>query len=219
MSRISAGILLFRRRGGDVELLLAHPGGPLFTTRDYGYWTIPKGETDTPDATEEELLAVARREFEEETGVPPADGPAIPLGQIRQKGGKVVHGWAIEGDLDPSAARSNTFSMEWPPHSGRPNTFPEIDRVAWFGPPDARAKLKETQVPFVDRLLEALGLRAGSRAAQMSKPASPPKSPPKPPPSPPKPPPASESDPTSESEPDSPSASLAASLDSGSPGG
>jgi predicted NUDIX family NTP pyrophosphohydrolase len=119
--------------------------------------TIPKGEPDGSEASPDELLAVARREFEEETGFRPADGPAVALGQIRQKGGKVVHGWAIEDDLDPSAARSNTFTMEWPPRSGRVETFPEIDRVEWFSPDDARAKLKETQVPFVDRLLEALG--------------------------------------------------------------
>jgi predicted NUDIX family NTP pyrophosphohydrolase len=155
--RTSAGILIFRRRGSGVELLLAHPGGPLFTKRDDGHWTIPKGEPDGSEASPDELLAVARREFEEETGLRPAEGPVVPLGQIRQKGGKVVHGWAIEDDLDPSSARSNTFTMEWPPRSGLVETFPEIDRVEWFSPEDARAKLKETQVPFVDRLLEALG--------------------------------------------------------------
>ncbi len=157
MPRTSAGILLYRRGSDGVEVLLAHPGGPLFTKRDDGHWTIPKGEPDGSEASPDELLAVARREFEEETGFLPAGGPVVPLGQIRQKGGKVVHGWAIEDDLDASAARSNTFTMEWPPRSGRVETFPEIDRVEWFSPDDARAKLKETQVPFVDRLLEALG--------------------------------------------------------------
>jgi predicted NUDIX family NTP pyrophosphohydrolase len=176
--RTSAGILLYRRRGDALQVLLAHPGGPLFAKRDDGHWTIPKGEPDGLEATADELLAVARREFEEETGIPPPNGSAIPLGQIRQKGGKVVHGWAIEGDLDPAAARSNIFTLEWPPRSGRRETFPEIDRVAWFSPNEARSKLKETQVPFVDRLLEELAWR-WTATAQMSKPPSPPKPPPR----------------------------------------
>ena len=121
-SRTSAGILLYRRHGGGLELLLAHPGGPFFTHRDDGYWTIPKGEVD-PD---EELVAVARREFEEETGHPPPDGVLVPLGSIVQKGGKVVHGWGLEGDLDPSSALSNTFEMTWPPGSDRRESFPEL---------------------------------------------------------------------------------------------
>ncbi len=162
--RQSAGILLFRRRptaAGDdvVEVLLAHPGGPFFARRDEGHWSIPKGE---PDATETDLLAVGRREFAEEVGVaPPETGPRgqppIALGTIVQKGGKVVHAWGIEGDLDAAVAESNTFEMEWPPRSGRREVFPEIDRVAWFGPDEARRRLKPTQVPFVDRLLEAVG--------------------------------------------------------------
>jgi predicted NUDIX family NTP pyrophosphohydrolase len=157
--RQSAGILLFRRRPGagePFEVLLGHPGGPFFARRDEGYWSIPKGE---PDGLEEDLLAVARREFAEEVGVAPPptqpDGrPPITLGTIVQKGGKVVHAWAIEGDLDPAAADSNMFEMEWPPRSGRRQTFPEIDRVAWFGPDEARVRLKQTQTPFVDRLAE-----------------------------------------------------------------
>jgi predicted NUDIX family NTP pyrophosphohydrolase len=160
--RQSAGILLFRRTPGSadaVEVLLAHPGGPFFTTRDEGHWSIPKGE---PDDGEADLLAVARREFAEEVGfAPPATGPdgepPLSLGTIVQKGGKVVHAWAIEGDLDPADAVSNTFEMEWPPRSGRRQAFPEIDRVTWFTPSDARARLKPTQIPFVDRLIEALG--------------------------------------------------------------
>ena len=161
--RQSAGILLFRRIQGDqassgVQVLLAHPGGPFFIRRDEGHWTIPKGE---PDDGEDDLLAVGRREFVEEVGIePPTDengtGP-IELGTIVQKGGKVVHAWAIEGDLDPAAAASNTFEMEWPPRSGRRQVFPEIDRVAWFEPDEARRRLKPTQVPFVDRLVEAVG--------------------------------------------------------------
>jgi predicted NUDIX family NTP pyrophosphohydrolase len=156
-TRTSAGILLFRRGDGRLEVLLAHPGGPFFTKRDEGYWTIPKGEVDPG----EELLDVARREFEEETGQAAPGGDPIELGRIVQKGGKVVHAWAIEGDLDPAEARSNTFVMIWPPRSGQEQEFAEIDRVAWFHPEEARRRLKPTQVPFVDRLEEAL---AGANA-------------------------------------------------------
>jgi predicted NUDIX family NTP pyrophosphohydrolase len=152
-SRTSAGILLFRRPAGRLEVLLAHPGGPFFNRRDEGHWTIPKGEVDPG----EELFDVARREFEEETGQPaPATAP-IDLGSIVQKGGKVVHAWALEGDLDPAVAVSNTFEMEWPPGSGRRREFPEIDRVAWFDPVEARRRLKPTQIPLVDRLEAELG--------------------------------------------------------------
>jgi predicted NUDIX family NTP pyrophosphohydrolase len=152
-TRRSAGIVLFRRPAvgkPEFEVLLGHPGGPFFTRRDEGHWTIPKGEPDDPT---DDLVAVARREFAEETGhsVPDAVDP-IPLGEIVQKGGKVVHGWAIEGDLDPATAASNTFVMEWPPRSGESQEFAEIDRVAWFAPDEARRRLKPTQVPFVDRL-------------------------------------------------------------------
>jgi predicted NUDIX family NTP pyrophosphohydrolase len=152
VTRTSAGILLFRRSGGRLEVLLAHPGGPFFTRRDEGHWTIPKGEVD-PD---EELFAVARREFEEETGMPPPDGQPVDLGNIVQKGGKVVHAWGLEGDLDVSRATSNTFEIAWPPGSGRRETFPEIDRVAWFHPDEARRRLKPTQIPLIDRLEVAL---------------------------------------------------------------
>jgi predicted NUDIX family NTP pyrophosphohydrolase len=160
--RQSAGILLFRRRadGGEpLEVLLGHPGGPFFTRRDEGHWSIPKGEPDAPD---EDLLAVARREFAEEVGLAapsaqPDGGPPIELGSIVQKGGKLVHAWAIEGDLDPADAVSNEFEMEWPPRSGRRQSFPEIDRVAWFEPGEARRRLKPTQTPFVDRLAEIVG--------------------------------------------------------------
>ena len=152
MPRRSAGLLLYRRGAGGVEVLLAHPGGPVWAKRDLGAWTVPKGEFEPG----EEGIAVARREFEEETGHPPPDGPPIALGEIRQKGGKVVEAWAFEGDLDPSAARSNTFPFEWPPRSGRWMTIPEIDRVEWFAPDEARRRIKDTQAPFVDRLLAAL---------------------------------------------------------------
>jgi predicted NUDIX family NTP pyrophosphohydrolase len=165
--RQSAGILLFRRpeAGGEPLLLLAHPGGPFFAKRDEGHWSIPKGE---PDDGEDDLFTVARREFAEETGHPSpstlADGsPPIELGTIVQKGGKLVHAWAVEGDLDPGTAVSNEFEMEWPPRSGRRGRFPEIDRVEWFAPADARRRLKPTQVPFVERLLAALADRGRSR--------------------------------------------------------
>lgn len=148
--RTSAGILLYRRVGAGLEVLLAHPGGPYFANRDLGDWTIPKGE---PDGTDEPLLDVARREFEEETGTAlDATEPTIELGSIVQKGGKVVHAWAVEGDLDPAAAHSNEFEAEWPPRSGRRQLFPEIDRVAWFDPDEARRRIKPTQAPFIDRL-------------------------------------------------------------------
>lgn len=171
--RQSAGILLFRRplsaagSADPFEVLLAHPGGPFFARRDEGHWTLPKGE---PDGPEEDLLAVARREFAEEVGHPaPAgqgDGTApIALGSIVQKGGKVVHAWAIEGDLDPATAVSNEFEMEWPPRSGTRRSFPEIDRVGWFGPDEARLRLKPTQVPFIDRLADHLVVAPATRAA------------------------------------------------------
>ena len=152
-TRRSAGILLYRRGPAGVEVLLAHPGGPIWAKRDAGVWTVPKGEIETG----EEAWDVARREFAEETGHPPPDGPAIDLGEIRQKGGKLVVAWALEGDLDPVTAQSNTFPFQWPPRSGRWITVPEIDRVEWFAPDEARNRLKETQIPFVDRLEAALG--------------------------------------------------------------
>jgi predicted NUDIX family NTP pyrophosphohydrolase len=156
--RTSAGILLYRRVGqpdGHVEVLLAHPGGPYFAKRDLGDWTIPKGE---PDGAETDLFAVARREFAEETGteIDPA-APTIELGSIVQKGGKVVHAWAIEGDMDPATAASNEFVVEWPPRSGKRERFPEIDRVAWFDLDEARRRVKPTQTPLLDRLEAALG--------------------------------------------------------------
>jgi predicted NUDIX family NTP pyrophosphohydrolase len=150
--RTSAGILLWRRGAGAVEVLLAHNGGPYWARKDHGHWTIPKGEVEPG----EELSEVARREFAEETGHDVPQGPLIDLGQIRQKSGKVVLGWAVEGDLDPAAAVSNTYELEWPPRSGRVQSFPEIDRVEWFDLEEARARLKAAQVPFLDRLQAAL---------------------------------------------------------------
>jgi predicted NUDIX family NTP pyrophosphohydrolase len=151
--RRSAGLLLYRRRpNSGIEVLLAHPGGPVWAKRDEGAWTVPKGEFHEG----EQAWDVARREFEEETGHPPPDGEPIELGEIRQKGGKFVEAWALEGDLDPATAHSNTFPFQWPPRSGKFITIPEIDRVEWFAPDAARKRIKDTQVPFVDRLIEAL---------------------------------------------------------------
>ncbi|HYH92445.1 MAG TPA: NUDIX domain-containing protein [Candidatus Saccharimonadales bacterium] len=153
-SRRSAGLLLYRRpAAGELELLLAHPGGPFWASRDDGAWTVPKGEIDDDRETPWD---VARREFEEETGHPPPGGVPLQLGEIRQKGGKVVEAWALEGDLDPADAHSNEIEIEWPPRSGRRLTIPEIDRVAWFAPDEARRRIKDTQVPFIDRLIAGL---------------------------------------------------------------
>lgn len=135
-----------------MKVLLAHPGGPIWAKRDAGVWTIPKGEIEDS----EDPYDVARREFEEETGHAAPDGTPLDLGEITQKGGKVVVAWALEGDLDPATAHSNTFPFQWPPKSGRYITIPEIDRVEWFAPEEARQRLKDTQIPFVDRLLAAL---------------------------------------------------------------
>ena len=147
--RTSAGILLWRKRRGSLEVLLAHQGGPFWAKKDLGHWTIPKGEVEPG----EEFEAVARREFAEETGHDAPEQPLIALGEITQKSGKLVLAWAAEGDLDPSTAVSNTYEMEWPPKSGTVQAFPEIDRVEWFGLDEARRKLKAAQVPFLDRLL------------------------------------------------------------------
>jgi predicted NUDIX family NTP pyrophosphohydrolase len=149
--RTSAGIVLWRRREDRLEVLLAHQGGPFWAKKDLGHWTIPKGEVEPG----EQFEAVARREFAEETGHDAPDQPLIDLGGITQKSGKLVLGWAVEGDLDPSTAVSNTYEMEWPPHSGVVRSFPEIDRVEWFDLDTARRRLKAAQVPFLDRLQDA----------------------------------------------------------------
>jgi predicted NUDIX family NTP pyrophosphohydrolase len=149
----SAGILLYRLSGGAPEVLLVHPGGPFWARRDAGAWSVPKGEYEDAD----DPLAAARREFEEETGTALETGELLELGDVKQKNGKVVSAWAAEGDLDPDAVHSNTFTMEWPPRSGRTAEFPEIDRAGWFGIDEAREKLNPAQAEFLDRLLELLG--------------------------------------------------------------
>ena len=152
MPRSSAGLLLFRRDRDGLRLLLAHPGGPAWKNRDVGAWTVPKGEIEA----DEQPLDVAVREFREEIGHPPPDGHYVPLGDVRQKAGKVVSVWAVEGDLDPATARSNTFPIRWPPRSDRWISVPEVDRVEWFDPVEARRRLNPAQVEFVDRLVALL---------------------------------------------------------------
>ena len=153
MVKRSAGILLYRGSDDALEVLLVHPGGPFWARKDAGAWSIPKGEHEAG----EDPRACALREFEEETGTALPPGELIDLGEIRQKGGKVVTAWAAAGDLDAAAVRSNTFAMEWPPRSGRQTEFPEIDRAGWFGVDDAREKLNAAQTEFLDRLLGRLG--------------------------------------------------------------
>jgi predicted NUDIX family NTP pyrophosphohydrolase len=145
--RTSAGLLLYRRTPRGLEVLLVHPGGPFFARKDLGAWSIPKGEADDG----EDLLAVAQRELAEETGFA-ATGSVRALGQVRQKGGKTVHAWAALGDADPSALRSNTFEIEWPPRSGRTGTFPEVDRAEWFDLAEARRRINPAQAAFLDAL-------------------------------------------------------------------
>lgn len=147
MAKRSAGILLYRRNPA-LEVLLVHPGGPFWAKKDLGAWSIPKGEHDAA----EEALACALREFEEETGTRPAAGDLADLGTVKQKSGKVVQAWALEGDLDAAAIRSNTFELEWPPRSGRVREFPEIDRAEWFGADEARERINPAQAAFLERL-------------------------------------------------------------------
>jgi predicted NUDIX family NTP pyrophosphohydrolase len=152
MPERSAGILLYRVGDRGLEVLLVHPGGPFFARRDDGAWSIPKGLYED----DEEPLAAARREFAEELGSPCPNGPALDLGEIRQKNGKRVTAWALEGDLDAETITSNTFAIEWPPRSGRRQEFPEIDRAGWFTLGAARVKILAAQATLLDRLAEAL---------------------------------------------------------------
>ena len=150
----SAGILLFRRRGGETEFLLVHPGGPFWAKKDAGAWSIPKGQIEDG----EEPRACAIRELEEELGKAPELDPEqlIELGSIRQKAGKTVEAWAAEADFDPAMIASNTFEMEWPPRSGKQQEFPEVDRAEWLGLEAAREKILAAQAELLDRLLERL---------------------------------------------------------------
>jgi len=156
MPRTSAGLLMFRRRDGALEVLLAHPGGPLWANKDLGAWTLPKGEI----AEGEDAVATARREFEEETGIRP-EGVFYPLGSIEQKGGKIVHAWAFQGEADPGSIRSNSFSMQWPPGSGQWRSFPEVDRAEWFSLDEARRRINPAQASLLDALERVASASSG----------------------------------------------------------
>ncbi|GGS75125.1 NUDIX domain-containing protein [Streptomyces cinerochromogenes] len=146
----SAGLLLYRHTDHGLEVLLGHMGGPLWAKKDTGAWTVPKGEYDPAEPAWE----AARREFREELGLEPPDGEAVPLGEVVQRNGKIVTAWAVAADLDPETITPGTFTMEWPPRSGRTQEFPELDRVAWFGLDRARAVIVTAQAAFLDRLAE-----------------------------------------------------------------
>jgi predicted NUDIX family NTP pyrophosphohydrolase len=152
MPKISAGLLMYRVRGDELEFLLAHPGGPFWKDRDAGAWTIPKGEIQPG----EEPLTAATREFEEEIGLKP-EGKFVELKPVTQKGGKVVHAWAFEGECDTACIRSNTFQMEWPPRSGKFQTCPEVDRACFFGMAEAKKKINQAQVAFLEELEQLRG--------------------------------------------------------------
>jgi predicted NUDIX family NTP pyrophosphohydrolase len=146
----SAGILLHRQRDGAREVLLVHPGGPFWAKKDAGAWSIPKGEYEDG----EDARACALREFGEEIGAAAPEGELVDLGEVKQRGGKVVAAWALEGDADADSIRSNTFTLEWPPRSGKTQEFPEIDRAQWFSLDEARERILPAQAPLLDRLAE-----------------------------------------------------------------
>lgn len=152
MARRSAGLLVHRERSGEREVLLVHPGGPMWAKRDAGAWSIPKGEYDPT----EDPLAAAKREFEEELGTPAPDGPLQDLGEVKQKSGKIVSAWAVAGDVDVTEITSNTVEVQWPPRSGKMLEIPEVDRAEWFGIHQAREKINPAQAELLDRLAEIL---------------------------------------------------------------
>ncbi|HTE22027.1 MAG TPA: NUDIX domain-containing protein [Candidatus Limnocylindria bacterium] len=165
MAKQSAGLLVYRNTGKEPEVLIIHPGGPFWAKKDKGAWSIPKGEIE---GVETDLLAVAKREFAEETGQPAPAGGYLELGTVKNKSGKVIYAWAVEGDLDAAAIQSNTFSMEWPPKSGQQQDFPEVDKAGWFSLDKARAKLNAAQGAFLDRLAEQLGAEIAEPPQQRS---------------------------------------------------
>lgn len=157
MAKISAGLVMYRTRRGELEALLVHPGGPFWAKKDDGAWFIPKGELNPG----EEPLAGAKREFAEETGLTP-HGPFLPLGSVKQKSGKTIFAWAFAGDCDPATIQSNTFTMEWPPRSGRMREFPEIDRAAFFTLAQAARKMHPVELTFLERLKQIISESSGS---------------------------------------------------------
>jgi predicted NUDIX family NTP pyrophosphohydrolase len=167
LSKKSAGLLLFREVSGRLEVLLVHPGGPFWAKKDEGAWSLPKGEFED----NEEPLAAAKREFEEETGFIPV-GEMVPLKPLRQPSGKLVYAWAVRGDVDPAGLRSNKFSLEWPPKSGRYREYPEIDRAAWFPVEAAGRKILKGQAAFLVQLQEKLGSLARSPEEGAEQPAA-----------------------------------------------
>lgn len=153
MAKQSAGILLYRLTGNELEVLLVHPGGPFWAKKDKGAWSVPKGEfTD-----DEEPFVAAKREFGEELGCSAPNGEYIDLGSIKQSGGKMVYVWAVQGDLDPATVKSNTFRIEWPPKSGQEQAFPEVDKALWVTLDEAEVKLLKGQLPFLGTLIEKIG--------------------------------------------------------------
>ena len=165
MAASSAGILLFRRRNGELQVLLVHPGGPFWAARDLGAWSIPKGEYRGEDP-----LVAARREFAEELGSPAPHGRMIDLGQVRLKSGKLVRAWGVEGDLDAGAARSNTCEIEWPPRSGRRIEIPEVDRAEWFELEEAARRINPAQAALLERLAEQVGRLASNLRIEQKNP-------------------------------------------------
>lgn len=148
----SAGLLVYRRAAAELEVLLVHPGGPFWAKKDAGAWFIPKGEIEPG----EEPLATANREFQEELGMAAPAGVPLPLGTVKNKGGKLIHAWALPGDVDLGSFKSNTFSLEWPPRSGKQRSFPEVDRASYFDAAAAREKMHPAELPFLLRLLQHL---------------------------------------------------------------
>ena len=159
MPKHSAGVLLYRRSNNTVEVLLAHPGGPFWTKKDTGAWSIPKGEF----TEDEDPQHAAIREFSEETGHQVPSSKLTDIGEIKMSSGKIVTAWSAEGDLDPNTLVSNTFTMEWPPRSGTTQEFPEVDRVRWFSLPVARNKILKAQIPFIENLVLHLSIDLDSK--------------------------------------------------------
>lgn len=165
----SAGLLVYRQKGEQVEVLIVHPGGPFWAKKDLGAWSIPKGELKAG----EEPLEVARREFKEEIGLAPPDGQAKPLGEVKQAGGKLVTAFMLEGDVDPANFKSNTTEIDWPPRSGHKMTIPEVDRAEWYPLAQAAPKLNQAQAEFIDRLADLVGVKIEPGSAADQPPAQP----------------------------------------------